>query len=108
MGQFVRIEVWSNSCLGTATKGNAILDLVDQMDSGQWTPDLWGSVGPVRRPYLPAHRKEILGELTIDRPRGSGEVFNYLFLRKNRPKGCNNDSSHPSSAFAPQPTSTRT
>jgi len=85
MGQFVRIEVWSNSCLGTATKGNAILDLVDQMDSGRWTPDLWGSVEPVRRPYPPAHRKEILGELATDRPRGSGEVFNYLFLRKNDP-----------------------
>lgn len=84
--QFLSLEVWTTHFLGTAERGRALLRTLESMDAGQWRPDRWNSVEPIRKPFTEDCQEEIIRRWIEDRPPGSGEVYNFLMFRRKQPR----------------------
>jgi hypothetical protein len=84
--RYFRIEAWSTRFLGTAERATALMKLLETMDAGHWAPERWNTVEPIRKNYSRDCEAEIIEAWTQDRPRGSGQVYNYLLFRRKSPR----------------------
>ncbi|MCX6611626.1 MAG: hypothetical protein NTW74_12340 [Acidobacteria bacterium] len=79
----IRLQVWTEHFLGTRTKGETFIDLLQRLDGGRWVPDKWGHYEPVRRAYEASAKEAILTALTESR---GGRIANNINFVKARPR----------------------
>jgi len=80
----IRIDVWTEHFLGTKTKCEELLGLVERMDGAQWLPERWSNCEPVRSIFGQDAYPLICSEWTQER---GGRVSNEMFFRKKKPFG---------------------